>query len=449
MQAALGPRKDHIGALDGLRFCAAIFVAAAHYASWTLPAGAAKDVLSALSGLGMTLFFVLSGFVIHYNYGTTLQQPGGLKKFAVARFSRLYPLYIVLFLAEFLLMDGYGRGSCAMAGHPGGLLFALPYYLTLTQDWVFGVICKNSLIYQYGMMASVSWSISAELFFYVVYCLYGRWAVARQPLVLFIVAGLGYVVLFVFVSECFLHSGAIEKAALAAFGPVATEGYGYQDSLIRWLYYFCPVSQLAHFLGGVAVAQAFMRRKPIPLRGTVIVPLCVGAALAAHLYLYQVIAPTNGFVGRNASSFYGPLVVIAILALTMWPETATAKLLSRPFMVRSGEASYSLYLLHAFMSPLMFRLTVVGLPGWVLWAASLAILLGMSRASYVLFERPARTLLRGVLSSAPPTPGPAPAPAFAKATHAQYQAQKKSDVGATLGATAAPVGKSERRSTAT
>jgi peptidoglycan/LPS O-acetylase OafA/YrhL len=35
-------RKTHVASLDGLRFIAALSVAAAHYAAWTLPAGGAE-----------------------------------------------------------------------------------------------------------------------------------------------------------------------------------------------------------------------------------------------------------------------------------------------------------------------------------------------------------------------------------------------------------------------
>ena len=30
-----------------------------------------SEIVRTLTGLGMTLFFVLSGFIIHYNYNTT------------------------------------------------------------------------------------------------------------------------------------------------------------------------------------------------------------------------------------------------------------------------------------------------------------------------------------------------------------------------------------------
>ena len=56
----------YVPALDGLRGLAALLVAGAHY--MTMEGGAPlSEIVQTLTGLGMTLFFVLSGFVIHYN----------------------------------------------------------------------------------------------------------------------------------------------------------------------------------------------------------------------------------------------------------------------------------------------------------------------------------------------------------------------------------------------
>src|ERR1700689_4773194 len=64
-------RDGDIPALTGLRFLAAISVAIAHGSTLILkfePRDVASDWLPMASAFGMTLFFVLSGFVIHYHY---------------------------------------------------------------------------------------------------------------------------------------------------------------------------------------------------------------------------------------------------------------------------------------------------------------------------------------------------------------------------------------------
>ena len=108
----------YVPALDGLRGLAAILVAGAHY--MTMEGGAPlSEIVQTLTGLGMTLFFVLSGFIIHYNYNTTITQPGGLRMFFVARFARLYPLYILLFLFDFTYTGLSARSACGQIGAPG------------------------------------------------------------------------------------------------------------------------------------------------------------------------------------------------------------------------------------------------------------------------------------------------------------------------------------------
>ena len=65
-------RRPDVPALTGLRFLAAFSVLLAHGLTATVtnnepPKGAVLWLMQS-SGFGMTLFFVLSGFVIHYNY---------------------------------------------------------------------------------------------------------------------------------------------------------------------------------------------------------------------------------------------------------------------------------------------------------------------------------------------------------------------------------------------
>ena len=97
------PRSDasgHLDALDGLRFLAAFCILFHHACGW-IGSFNNSNLFSrfgeVLATYGMTLFFVLSGFVIHYNYGrlfVTKRWRWAALEFAGARIARLYPLYL-------------------------------------------------------------------------------------------------------------------------------------------------------------------------------------------------------------------------------------------------------------------------------------------------------------------------------------------------------------------
>src|SRR5262245_3437499 len=256
-----GSRENYLPALDGLRFVAAMLVAGGHYAS-IFSQGAASGTVTTLTGLGMTLFFVLSGFVIHYNYCSTIPKKGGVWSFAVARFARLYPLYIALFIVDFSYTGLLERGACGKAGESGHFL-ALANYVTLTQSWFYAVICKSPLIYQYGPVATVAWSISVEAFFYVAYVGIAK-IVARRKWSAQRVVGLSaasYLAVVIYLFGCACLQPDIDRIGLAIFGPVATVDAGYDGSLLRWLFYFNPVARLGEFFVGMATAHVLLERQ--------------------------------------------------------------------------------------------------------------------------------------------------------------------------------------------
>jgi peptidoglycan/LPS O-acetylase OafA/YrhL len=101
--AITAERKQLIPALTGLRYPAAFGIMYGHAVGWLNGAPADLAKTYHLASFSMTLFFVLSGFVIHYNYSDVIQQRGGIQKFFVARFARLYPLYLLVFMVELAL----------------------------------------------------------------------------------------------------------------------------------------------------------------------------------------------------------------------------------------------------------------------------------------------------------------------------------------------------------
>ena len=100
--------KPEIPELTWLRFAAAFCVLVAHTVHWLCyqydPIPSIISCIMRLAGIGMPLFFVLSGFVIHYNYNTFFKNTlfKNYPKFIKLRFARLYPLYILCIIVLFL-----------------------------------------------------------------------------------------------------------------------------------------------------------------------------------------------------------------------------------------------------------------------------------------------------------------------------------------------------------
>jgi peptidoglycan/LPS O-acetylase OafA/YrhL len=158
-------RKEPIPALTGLRFIAAFGVMWGHWISSVQNAPAAVAATWHWASFSMTLFFTLSGFVIHYNYAEVIQRPGGIAAFAIARFARLYPLYILVFAIEL----------AAYSQNPNRYLFAtIISFVTMTQGWlpiyaVFHPLAGEETQPLVGAMFGLSLSLSVEVLLYFLY----------------------------------------------------------------------------------------------------------------------------------------------------------------------------------------------------------------------------------------------------------------------------------------
>jgi len=99
----------HVPALTGARFVAAASVLLGHFFfAVSFSDATFNKSMSVIALPGMSLFFVLSGFVLYLNYSHFFV-PGnmlsGLREFAVARFARLFPLYFLFMLVIIAISD--------------------------------------------------------------------------------------------------------------------------------------------------------------------------------------------------------------------------------------------------------------------------------------------------------------------------------------------------------
>ena len=147
-------KKNHIASLTGIRFFLAVWVLLFHTVDvW-------KDYpffynLFSNGYVAVSAFFVLSGFILVYNYANLKTDAHSLKMFSLARIIRLYPMYLISIIVAFPL-------------------FA--YFQYKTEPGYIGIIILTTLLTVFGLQAwykpvleklnPPSWSLSVEFFFY-------------------------------------------------------------------------------------------------------------------------------------------------------------------------------------------------------------------------------------------------------------------------------------------
>lgn len=367
MTSAYAPRPGgQIASLTSLRFFAALAVALSHFTALgflDLPSSFLRFVDGGRSAV--TFFFVLSGFVLAYNYYDPLSKLNS-SRFYLARFARIYPVlllslllaatvtaYLVLGHHDDLMLDWYAikdRKFASLGASLCAQLLLLTGWLPLAsinQPW-----------------NGPAWSISCEAFFYAVFpWLLMRFAAMsnRRMLVVCLVA--------------WCVQGAWIVAVLR-FLPANRAGF---------MAYQFPVTHVPEFMMGVAAALYYIRAKAsgvsLHRRGMALIAVasialtCVAASeLSMPAFLFEV-----------------PLFTALILGLALL-ERPVLGVLDRGPLVLLGEASFSLYLIHL---PLAHWAHIAGFTGRNGWLA-LVFAIVASIVVFTRFEQPMRRrILRG------------------------------------------------------
>jgi len=155
-EATAHPAVQHLDALTSLRFFAALYVLMFHYTS--ISGSIFEGQVVRMGYTGVTFFFVLSGFILAHNYHQVdFAKPGAIFRYVLARFSRIYPVYLLSLLAgmPFLLVSFGKVTSGVTTTMAASSLLVAPFGL---QAWFPGTACS---------LNCPSWSISVEAFFYL------------------------------------------------------------------------------------------------------------------------------------------------------------------------------------------------------------------------------------------------------------------------------------------
>jgi len=308
--------RTKLDALTGLRFIAASLIVAEHARMLQIP------VPNYAWDFGVSFFFVLSGFILTYVY-PALESRKSIFRFYVARIARIWPAHLVA-LALVVVLFKFPLDRTLLAAN-----------ILLLQGWV------PSLPWYFSYNA-VSWTISAEWFFYIVFpVLIFRWKLswwwkwALSALIVFALIELGTL----------LHLPNFSQE---------------DEATLHGLLYANPLARLFEFTTGMVTCLAYRRLQPLFSRlpdmlFTLLEILVAGMAwysIASGSVVIFLRPYFQGaglqWLGHAGDVFVFPFVIF----IFAFGRGYLSRALSISPMVLLGEISYSVYLLHM----IVFRL---------------------------------------------------------------------------------------------
>jgi peptidoglycan/LPS O-acetylase OafA/YrhL/glycosyltransferase involved in cell wall biosynthesis/O-antigen/teichoic acid export membrane protein len=363
-----GPRPE-IRAFTGIRGMAAVWVLLCHVvpmAAQSIPGLRWMQRLTVTGELGVDLFFILSGFVLSYAYtvrdafGPGRSLSSRLRYYAhflTVRLARIYPVYITVTLALAVV---------ALGSHVVGI--------DLKQTGTFGWDFTRNVVLVQGWDLSShlswdgpAWSVSCEWAAYLAF-----------PFLL-------------------LLTSRVRRAPVAILGIACSLGveltvFGFVGAGQPQLTYFHPLVRIAgEFIAGCFLYRLYECRLPALrwLAKRHVGPLVFLLALFGAALLSAA----------GQSTIWAVALFPLVLTGTWRDDTSWSRILASPRMVRLGEMSYAIYLIHypALMllqkiwvipsSPLL-RLAVI-----VVGCGAVVVVSGLM---YDRLEVPARRRMRSV-----------------------------------------------------
>lgn len=293
---------SRIETLNHLRFSAALLVFGSHV-GWSHHR---YSEFFSQGFVGVSIFFVLSGFVMSFAYAHRISSRSiSFRTFVCLRLSRLAPLYWLVGLISLIAIPLVKSESVDFKATDSLYFFFL-------QSWL-----PSSEIY--FSVNPPSWSVSNELFFYFLFF----------PLILF---ARRKILFFFFILLGAIFLSAIAWTVLANdFGPI----WG-QNSFSHWLFYIFPVFRSLEFIVGILVHWLWTKHGEVRfLRPRFIYPL-----LAVTMMFGPVVPEAFRF-----SLYYLPVAALLVYAHAQGENQSKNRFLGR-LLRELSDASYSFYMIH-------------------------------------------------------------------------------------------------------
>ncbi|MCB8995594.1 MAG: acyltransferase [Bacteroidales bacterium] len=345
-------QKNYIPQLTFPRFLAAALVVIYHYGSDTYPfnTGYIKEIVSQGS-VAVSFFFFLSGLVLSLNYfkDETLRFSTFLKK----RIARIYPVYIFAFVLS-LLLAMWLRNA-----FPKGLSVILQF--AALHAWVPGICLEINY---------PGWSISVEMFFYLVFpffiFLFRKMSILRLSLVVVIIW------------------------TISVFQNLYFETHFYNPDKIAFgeLILYFPLWHLNTFLFGM-LGGIVIRNKKNNDNFSIWPGLIF---LCGFLIFILILGTPNSIRPHIHNGLLSPLYFMMCYGLAM-DRTIISAFSGRKELVYLGDISYGIYILQFPVYLLFTKLVSIEKTQGIYFYVYFLVLIMVSAASYSFAEQKIRKMI--------------------------------------------------------
>lgn len=278
------------------------------------------------SFLFVDFFFVLSGFVIALNYQDRLLKGYSLSRFMMLRFFRVWPLHIFV-LIIYVISEVVLAGSSALQEAIGREAFNEKHSESALLTNIF-LVQSLPEVHSDVTWNEPSWSISVEFYTYLIYAA-GLALIMRLPWTpILLVLGL---VSILIICPAIIYFMSENKSIFVMSG----------GGLFRCLY---------GFAAGVLIAMVHVRFRDRHLA------LFSGRNIASVIEALAVIGTVAfvSFAGFTSFNLAAPVVFAAVIAVFAPQAGMISDFLRRRPLLKLGELSYSLYMVHFFLLAMLY-----------------------------------------------------------------------------------------------
>ena len=293
--------KNKLYALESLRGIAAVLVALFHYPS--------TSFLYFDKGFyAVNFFFILSGFVISYNYEDKIKNFKDVINFQIKRFFRLYPIHlfvlIIILLIQTLKLIVVELNLLPFGSEPFGDRYSL-------KDFLSNIFLLHSIFnFSYWLSWNpASWSISTEFYTYIIFIL-----------IFFLFKQFKYLVIFLI---------------LLLASPYFVENYSYFALPNKFPYINGVFLQCLFNFGNGCICY-YLYSKIKYSFNDYIVSLFIIFTLSIYFYSTEIFLKYNFLI----------LSLIVLIFSNLNSASFTFKIFNFKPLVFLGTISYSLYMIH-------------------------------------------------------------------------------------------------------